>query len=108
MFSLFDPEESSVMRIRRVRAAAVLVVALGVGALTGAAPAVAAPAAAAEARPLLPPDWYRVGHFATLAECRVAWQDAAQNGQYTGIGACYWYNGDRNWPAAYYFNVYIP
>ncbi|NRQ32802.1 hypothetical protein HII36_13265 [Nonomuraea sp. NN258] len=98
------------MKIRSLPAAALLATALGAAVLAGAVPAAGAATVPAGAHALspLPPDWYWSSHYATLADCRAAFTDEAQNGQYTGLAPCRWYNGDRYRPAGYYFLYYIP
>ncbi|GII88153.1 hypothetical protein Ssi03_61430 [Sphaerisporangium siamense] len=101
------------MKVRRFQAVAVLAMALGADLLAGAGPAAAVvvtghAATSVQARGLLPPDWYRSSYYPTMEACRVGLADAAANGQYTGLSACYYYAGDRNYRAGYYFNIYIP
>jgi hypothetical protein len=107
------------VKIRSLSAAALLATALGATVLAGAAPTSAsasvngqtgATSASAERHVLapLPPDWYYSGRYETMAACQVGFQDAAENGEFTGLGPCRWYAGDRYRPAGYYFLMYIP
>ncbi|MFF4414688.1 hypothetical protein ACFYY8_19355 [Streptosporangium sp. NPDC001559] len=105
------------MKIRILRAVAVLVLVSGVsalsGALSGAMTATAADTAttsAAEARSSvpLPPDWYRQGPFSSQEACRTARQEGADRGDYTSASGCYHYDGGRGWPTGWYFDVYLP
>ncbi|SEH00912.1 hypothetical protein SAMN05444920_118101 [Nonomuraea solani] len=105
------------MKVRKLSAAALLTTALGATILAGAAPASAsasdqagATSAPAERYALspLPPDWYWSLRYETMDACRVGFQDAAENGQYTGLATCRWYEGDRHRQAGYYFLIYIP
>ncbi|MER7361706.1 hypothetical protein [Nonomuraea wenchangensis] len=97
------------MQIRRLHSA-LLAVALGASVLAGAAPAVAAAqtSTAASTGGWPTPDWYLQGPYATLADCEVAFQDAAQNGQYTGLVGCHWFRGGGVFRPGYYYEVYIP
>ncbi|MFF3437349.1 hypothetical protein [Streptosporangium sp. NPDC002721] len=97
------------MRIRRSHSA-VLALALGAGVLAGAAPALAATQTGAAVAVASWPtrDWYLQGPYQTLSECDVAFQDAAQNGQYTGVLYCHWFRGGGPYPAGFYYEVYIP
>jgi hypothetical protein len=97
------------MRIRRSHSA-VLAVALGVGVLAGAAPAVAAPqsGAAVVTGGWPTPDWYLQGPYQTLAACDLAYEDAAQNGQYTALVYCHWFRGGGPYMPGFYYEVYIP
>ncbi|MGW0481781.1 hypothetical protein [Nonomuraea sp. NPDC003214] len=101
------------MKIRSLSGAALVAAALGAAVLAGAAPA---SASAAETTPAsagghalapVPPDWYWSSRYDTLAACEVAFEDAAMNGQYTGLAPCRWYQ-DRYRAAGYYFLMYIP
>ncbi|MEW9549599.1 hypothetical protein [Nonomuraea sp. NPDC050783] len=100
------------MKISDLPAAALLAAALGAATLAGTAPASAsasapAPAARTFLAPL-PPDWYWSEQYPTMDECRAGFQDAAVNGQYTGLATCRYYEGDRYRPPGYYFLIYIP
>ncbi|MEU6723482.1 hypothetical protein ABZ917_07205 [Nonomuraea wenchangensis] len=97
------------MKVRRLPSA-VLAAALGASVLIGAAPAFAGTqASAAVATGGWPtPDWYLQGPYQTLADCEIAFQDAAQNGQYTALVGCHWFRGGGVWRAGYYYEVYIP
>ncbi|MFG1687120.1 hypothetical protein ACGFNP_43660 [Nonomuraea sp. NPDC049269] len=94
------------MKIRDLSAAALLATALGATVLAGAAPASAS--AARHVLAPLPPDWYYSSHYTTMDDCEVGLLDAAENGQYTGLASCRWYEGDRYRQAGYYFLIYIP
>jgi hypothetical protein len=105
------------VKVRTLSTAALLATALGVIILAGAAPTSAAvheqtgvTSASAERHALapLPPDWYYSDRYDTMDACRVGFQDAAENGQYTGLATCRWYAGDRYRPAGYYFLIFIP
>ncbi|MFF4989297.1 hypothetical protein ACFY19_19055 [Streptosporangium saharense] len=105
------------MKIRRLPAAALLAAALGTVALAGAVPASAsvtgqtgAASASAESRAFspLPPDTYWSLRYETREACWVGYQDAAENGEFTGLGPCRWYGGDRQNQAGWYFTIYIP
>ncbi|MEU4510851.1 hypothetical protein AB0G05_15260 [Nonomuraea wenchangensis] len=97
------------MKVRRLPSA-VLAVALGASLLAGAAPAFAgtqtSTAVAGAGWPT--PDWYLQGPYSTLADCEIAFEDAAQNGQYTALVGCHWFRGGGVWRAGYYYEVYIP
>ncbi|RJL35643.1 hypothetical protein [Bailinhaonella thermotolerans] len=102
------------MKIRSVSAALLIATALAAP-LAGAAAASAstqygAAPAAAERHALspLPPDWYWSARYDTMAACDAAFEDAAQNGGYTGLAPCRWYAGDRHRLPGYYFLIYIP
>ncbi|WP_158578635.1 hypothetical protein [Spongiactinospora rosea] len=99
------------MKIRHLPAAALLATALGATALAGAAPASASithQTSATSALAPLPPDWYYSGRYETMADCRIGFQDAAENGEFTGLAGCRYYAGDRYRRAGYYFLMYIP
>ncbi|MFF0771780.1 hypothetical protein ACFYUK_23040 [Nonomuraea wenchangensis] len=99
------------MKVRRLQSA-VLAVALGAGVLAGAAPAFAAAqtgtATVGSAGGWPARDWYLQGPYPTLADCDVAFQDAAQNGQYTAVLYCHWFRGGGPYPPGFYYEVYIP
>ncbi|MFG1963554.1 hypothetical protein [Nonomuraea sp. NPDC049028] len=97
------------MKIRRLHSA-VLAVALGASVLASAAPVSAATqiSAAVGAAGWPTPDWYLQGPYQTMADCDLAFQDAAQNGQYTGLAYCHWFRGGGPYPAGFYYEVYIP
>ncbi|MEV0389412.1 hypothetical protein [Nonomuraea sp. NPDC050643] len=107
------------MKIRSLSAAALLATALGAAILAGAAPTsasatvndqagVTSASAGRHALSPLPPDWYWSGRYETMDACDVGFQDAAENGQFTGLGPCRWDGGDRYRLAGYYFLMYIP
>ncbi|MET8984683.1 hypothetical protein ABZW49_04480 [Nonomuraea wenchangensis] len=48
------------------------------------------------------------GPYPTLADCDLAFQDAAQNGQYTAVLYCHWFRGGGPYPPGFYYEVYIP
>ena len=54
------------------------------------------------------PDWYLQGPYQTMADCDLAFDDAALNGQYTGLAYCHWFRGGGPYPAGFYYEVYIP
>ncbi|MER5326154.1 hypothetical protein ABZV14_39925 [Streptosporangium canum] len=97
------------MKIRRLHSA-VLAVALGASVLASTAPAFAATqtSAAVAAGTWPTPDWYLQGPYQTLAACDLAYEDAAQNGQYTGLAYCHWFRGGGPYLAGFYYEVYIP
>ncbi|GGQ15810.1 hypothetical protein [Streptosporangium pseudovulgare] len=97
------------MRIPRLRSA-VLAVTLGAGLLAGAAPALAATqtGAAVAAGGWPTRDWYLQGPYPTMAACDLAYEDAAQNGQYTGLLYCHWFRGGGPYMPGFYYEVYIP
>ncbi|GII64142.1 hypothetical protein Skr01_42270 [Sphaerisporangium krabiense] len=89
---------------------AVLAVALGAGILatTGSAFAATQTGAAVAAAGWPAQDWYLQGPYQTKAACKLAFDDAVQNGQYTSLLGCHWYRGGSVNPAGYYYEVYIP
>ncbi|GAA2898302.1 hypothetical protein GCM10010517_63400 [Streptosporangium fragile] len=97
------------MKTRRLHSA-VLAVALGACVLASTAPAFAAThtrtAVAAGGWPT--PDWYLQGPYQTLADCDLAYEDAAQSGLYTGLVGCHWFRGGGPYMPGFYYEVYIP
>ncbi|WP_158558296.1 hypothetical protein [Spongiactinospora gelatinilytica] len=88
---------------------------MGATALAGAEPASAsAPASITQqtsttsALAPLPPNWYYSSRYETLAACHAGLQDAAQNGEFTGLAPCRYYPGDQHRQAGWYFLMYIP
>lgn len=88
------------MKIRRLHSA-VLAVALGASVLASTAPAFAAGGWPTR-------DWYLQGPYQTLADCDLAYEDAALNGQYTGLLYCHWFRGGGPYLPGFYYEVYIP
>ncbi|WP_133061770.1 hypothetical protein [Streptosporangium minutum] len=97
------------MKIRRLHSA-VLAVALGASVLASTAPALATTqtSAAVTTGTWPTPDWYLQGPYQTLAACDLAYEDAAQNGQYTGLAYCHWFRGGGPYLPGFYYEVYIP
>ncbi|MEU1879104.1 hypothetical protein ABZ470_17470 [Streptosporangium sp. NPDC020072] len=104
------------MKIRRLPAA-LLAAALGTAVLVGAGSAsasvgyqtgVSAESRAFSAFAPLPPNWYWSSRYETSEACWAGYRDAAENGDFTGLGGCRWDSGDRYRQAGYYFLKYIP
>jgi hypothetical protein len=97
------------MKIRRLPSA-VLAVALGASVLVGAAPALAATQTSTAAVGAGWPtrDWYLQGPYQSMADCDLAFEDAALNGQYTALAYCHWFRGGGPYLPGFYYEVYIP
>ncbi|MCG5220163.1 hypothetical protein [Streptosporangium sp. KLBMP 9127] len=105
------------MKLRRLHTTAVLAAAVSISVLAGAAPASAATQTSATAATQTSAtvaagwptrDWYLQGPYQTLAACDLAYEDAAQNGQYTALLYCHWFRGGGPYLAGFYYEVYIP
>ncbi|RSN09205.1 hypothetical protein DMB42_17980 [Nonomuraea sp. WAC 01424] len=97
------------MKISRLHSV-LLAAALSASVLAGVAPAFAATQSSASVAGAgwPTPDWYLQGPYQTLAACDAAYEDAAQNGQYTGLVYCHWFRGGGPYLPGFYYEVYIP